>query len=130
MEIQAAPVKAVRRDFTFHLAAGSASGIIHLRAVLAFAVPKRGHAEGHRPVCRLLENGGVTVIPHLVAVVVEGLSEGTKFRPSLVAGRARHPVLPREGRKRVHFDSRSGESGSGRATREKQYDQEKTKQHA
>src|SRR5258708_13356583 len=121
MEIQAAPVKAVRRDFTFHLAAGGASGIIHLRAVLAFAVPKRGHAEGHRPVRRLLKNGGVAIVPHLVAVVLEGLPEGAELRPSLLTGRARHPVLPREGRQRVHFDSRSGETLSRQAPLPKQY---------
>src|ERR1700676_5007889 len=127
MEIKAAPVKPMGGDFSLHLPKRRVGGIIHLRAVLAFAVPEGCHAERYRPVCRLLENGGVAIVPHLVAVVLEGLPEGAELRPSLVTGRARHPVLPREGRKRVHFDRRGGETGSGRAIRELKNEQEKTK---
>src|SRR4030088_3513887 len=125
MEIQAAPVKSMGGDFS--LCGQGPGSSVDQRAVLAFAVPKRGHAKCHRPISRLLENGGVPIVPHLIAVVLERLPEGAEFRPSLVTGRARHPVLPREGRKRVHFDSSSGESGSGRAIREKKNDQEKTR---
>src|SRR5258708_38109371 len=128
MEIQAAPVKPMGGDFPLHLPKRGVGGSVPLRAVLAFAVPKRGHAKCHRPISRLLENRGVAIVPHLEAVVLERLPEGAEFRPSLVTGRARHPVLSRESRKRVHFDSRSGERGSGTAIREKKNEQEKTKQ--
>src|SRR5712664_3438889 len=114
MEIQAAPVKSVGGDFPLHLPQRGVGGIIHLRAILAFAVPKRGHAKCHRPISRLLENRGVAIVPHLEADVLERLPEGAEFRPSLVTGRARHPVLSSESRKRVHFNSRSGKAEAER----------------
>src|SRR5258708_6939704 len=118
MEIQAAPVKPMGGDFPFRGQRPGSS--VDQRAVLAFAVPKRGHAEGHRPVCRLLENGGVAVVPHLVAVVLEGLAEGAQFGPRFMAGRTGHAVLPSESRQR----------GSGTTIREKKESKERTKKQS
>src|SRR6516162_6668960 len=80
--------------------------------VLMLQMPVGSDAHGDRPIGGALEYGGVAVVAHLIAVVFELLAEGTQFRPSLVAGRARHAVLARESRyraRRATVDERQDE---------------------
>src|SRR5882762_742679 len=72
--------------------------LIHLHLVGILAVPVGGDAEADRPVCRLVENRGVLVVPELVAVVFEDLAEIVEFGPSLMAGGAGKSILTCEGR--------------------------------
>src|ERR1700682_1874597 len=93
MKIQTRPVEPMCSHSRFHLSAGWAGWIVDSGAILALAVPGRRDAEGYGPVRRLLEDGSVALIPHLIAVVLERLAERTKFRPRFVTRRARHPIL-------------------------------------
>src|ERR1017187_5992779 len=102
MEIETAPVETVGRDAS--LVARHAGCSINLGAVFVLAVPSWGDAESHRPVCRLLVDGSVSVIHHLVAVIFERLTKRTQHGPSLVAGRTGHTVLSSKSRKRPYVN--------------------------
>src|ERR1700687_3878292 len=97
MEVQTGPVESMSGDLGF-VSAGAVRAI-DLGLVDALAVPLRRDAEGHRPIGRLLKDGSVSVVSHLVSVVFELLSEGAEFRPRFMARRARHSVLSCECRK-------------------------------
>src|ERR1700693_1956389 len=73
---------------------------IDLRSVGVFTVPNRSDAEGHRPVGRVLIDGGISIISKLIAVILKGLAERTQHRPRLMARGARQPIFARERRKR------------------------------
>src|SRR5208337_1745444 len=75
MEIQPAPIKSMGGDFSL-AAKRCAVGAIHRHLVGAFPMPDGRHAEGHRPIGRLLEDGGIAIVPHLIAVVFELLAKG------------------------------------------------------
>src|SRR5882724_4242076 len=75
--------------------------LIHLHLVGILAVPVGGDAEADRPVCRLVENRSVLVVPELVAVVFEDLAEIVELGPSLMAGGAGKSILTCETRNRA-----------------------------
>src|SRR5215472_1918856 len=111
MEIQAAPVKSLGVDLRLH--SGSGRCAVYANAVCAFAMPVRGDAECYRLISRMLIDGSVALISHLVAVVLELLPIRTELRPGFMARRAGHAVLSRECRDSVHvaFGNRQSESG-------------------
>src|SRR6266850_7857413 len=49
-------------------------GIEDVRTVRTHTMPVRRHAKRHRPISRLLKDGSVAIVPHLVAVVLERLA--------------------------------------------------------
>src|ERR1700704_490723 len=67
--------------------------VCNVGAVYALAMPVRSDTKGDWPVRRLLKNGSVAVVHHLVAVVLECLAKVIQFGPSLVTGRTGHTVL-------------------------------------
>src|SRR5882762_5217801 len=88
--------------------------LIHLHLVGILAVPVGGDAEADRPVCRLVENRGVLVVPELVAVVFEDLAEIVEFGPSLMAGGAGKSILTCEGRNGLRPRARRNDEQSQR----------------
>src|SRR5580704_2976055 len=92
VEVQPAPIESLSGYLGF-VSAGTVR-TIHLRFVRALTMPNRRYAESHRPVSRLLENGGVSLVSHLIAVVFELLAERTQHWPSFVTRGAGHTVLP------------------------------------
>src|SRR5271163_3742829 len=108
MKIEAAPVESVGRDVALGLSAGGAGGVIHQGSIFVLPMPKRGHAKCNRPVGRVLIDGGVALVAQLIAVVLESLSKWTQHWPCLMTRRARHAVLPSEGRYGANSASRNG----------------------
>src|SRR6266446_8194903 len=99
-------IKPVGREPPFDRATGR--GIADVRAVHTLAMPLRCHAKGHRPIRRLLEDGSVAIIPHLVAVVLERLTKVVQLGPGFVTGRTRHAVLPCKSRDGMNLACRDG----------------------
>src|ERR1700674_2250111 len=89
--------------------------ISDIGTIEALAVPIRRYAQGDWPVRRLLKDRGVPFIHHLITVVFEGLSEIVELGPSFMTGRARHAVLPREGRDGIHLACRDRQCRSATA---------------
>src|ERR1700719_2680439 len=56
-------------------------------------MPVRRDAERHRPVRRLLENGGIAIVPHLVSVVFKLLPKRAQLRPRLMARGTWHAIF-------------------------------------
>src|SRR6516162_186851 len=97
--IEAAEIKAMGRDVG--QSGVRPAGAIDDHVVLMLQMPVGSDTHRDRPIGGALEDGSVAVVAHLVAAVFELLAKGTEFRPSLVAGRARHAVLARERRYRA-----------------------------
>src|SRR5258707_6844587 len=76
MKVQARPIKSVRSDLRFHLAANAAR-VVDSYAIYALTMPGWRDAEGHRPIRSLLKDRSVPIVHHLVAVVFELLAERT-----------------------------------------------------
>jgi hypothetical protein len=70
MKVQPAPVKAMSRNLRF-----SCCRLVHCYFVRAVPMPLRRNPERHRPVRWALENGGISIVPHLISVVFELLPE-------------------------------------------------------
>src|SRR6266436_3007274 len=88
MKVQSAPVEAVSRNLRF-----SRCSLVHCHFVGAFPVPLWRDPERHRPVRWALENGGISVVPHLVSVVFELLSKRAQLRPCLMARGTWHAIF-------------------------------------
>src|SRR5215469_3524435 len=114
--IEAAEVKAMGRD----VGQGGVRppGAVDDHVVLMFQMPIGSNTHGDRPISGALEDGSVPVVAHLVPVVFELLAKRTEFRPSRVAGRARHAVLSCKGGKGVG-GKKSGERHTKKEKRAK-----------
>src|ERR1700741_298342 len=76
MKIQSTPIEAMGGDPLFNGGRHASDyRAVHAYAVGRFAVPLRRHSESHGPISGALEDGGIAVIPHLVAVILERLPE-------------------------------------------------------
>src|SRR5580692_13050993 len=91
VEIQTTPVKSVGRDGRFVSAESVRS--IHLHLVGAFTMPDRRDTERNGPVSRLLKDGGIAIVSHLVSVVFELLPKRAQLRPRLMARGTWHAVF-------------------------------------
>src|SRR5882762_4739861 len=61
---------------------GSPRSLIgYIGAIHTLAMPLRRHAKRHRPISRLLKDGSVAIVPHLVAVVLERLAKVVQLGP-------------------------------------------------
>src|SRR5215469_7992717 len=118
MKIQAAPIESVSGDLGLHR--GSGRRAVNANAIGAFAMPVRGDTEGYRPIGRVLVDGSIFLISHLIAVVLELLPKWAEFRPSFVTRGARHAVLPRKGRDRAHPRCWDRQGGRGAAIYQKE----------
>src|SRR5271165_3728798 len=106
VEIKSAPIESVNGYIALNLPPAGTGRIVDRGKIGILAVPNGRDAESDRPIGRTLENGGIAVVAHLIAVVLEGLSKGTQHRPSHMAGGAGHAVFPREGWEGVHLNGR------------------------
>src|SRR6266446_1175003 len=111
--VHAGKIEPVGREPSFGRAIGR--GIEDVRTVRTHTMPLRRHAKRHRPISRLLKDGSVAIIPHLVAVVLERLAKVVQLGPGFVTRRTWHAVLPRESRDGVNLACRNGQRGSGTA---------------
>src|SRR5277367_6575700 len=107
MEVEAAPIEAMRGEAGFGLAARS-GGAIYSGIGLVFTMPDRGDAESYWPIGGTLIDGGIAIVAKLIAVVLEGLAEGTEHGPGEMARRAGHAVFPRKGGNSVNLDGGKG----------------------
>src|SRR6266403_1866174 len=103
----------------------SGRGIGDVSAVDAFAVPIGSDTKGDRPVRRLLKNGSVAVVHHLVAVIFEGLPKIVELGPRFMTSRAAHAVFTSKGRDGADMQRRHRDGHSGpRISKNKRQDQE------
>src|SRR6266436_7034439 len=79
-DVQAGEVEPVRRN-----ALHTRRGLIDQHFVCIFPMPVGGHAEADRPIRWLVENRSVFIVPELVTVVLEDLSEVIELGPSFMA---------------------------------------------
>src|SRR5439155_25909813 len=71
---------------------------IHRSAPGALKMPVRRDSHCHRPKLRPLPDGSILLVPQLIALVLEFLTEAVQLGPGFMAGGTRHPVFAGEHR--------------------------------